>query len=217
MKIIPDDEMATLINGFKEKSFSTFDFAMALKKEFVQTWKKVISEYGAGGKGAGTHYSSYSRIAHALDAWAQDGNLKKLNYRPAPKDWGSPIIRYWTTSELELDEIALQDDQIIEGAKKLVIVNKYERNVKARAECLKVWGSICVVCSFDFKKVYGKLGDGFIHVHHLKPLNQIGKEYKVNPKEDLRPVCPNCHAMLHSSSNCLSIQDLKAILQRNSN
>ena len=46
-------------------------------------------------------------------------------------------------------------------------------------------------------KVYGDIGKGFIHVHHLTPLWDIRQGYEVNPVKDLRPVCPNCHAMLH--------------------
>ena len=45
--------------------------------------------------------------------------------------------------------------------------------------------------------MYGEIGKDFIHVHHLIPLNEIGKEYIVDYKNDLIPVCPNCHAMLH--------------------
>ncbi len=36
------------------------------------------------------------------------------------------------------------------------------------------------------------MGEGFIHVHHLKPLSEVGYEYRVDPIRDLRPVCPNC-------------------------
>ena len=213
MKTIPDYEMNALLNGFEGKSFSTFEFAMALKRKFKQTWDAIELEYGAGGRNAGRHYSAFSRIAHVLDVWARDGSLKKLNYRPAPENWGSPNIRYWTTSGLELDEIDVDNEAIPEGDKKVVIVNKYERSLKARAACIKKWGSKCVVCSFDFGKPYGQIGDGFIHIHHLKPLGEIGKEHMLNPEEELRPVCPNCHAMLHSSSECLSIEDLKLLLQ----
>ena len=46
-------------------------------------------------------------------------------------------------------------------------------------------------------KVYGEIAKGFIHVHHLIPLSEIKENYQVNPKTDLIPVCPNCHAMLH--------------------
>lgn len=100
---------------------------------------------------------------------------------------------------------------VIEGAKKRVTVNAYERDPTAKARCVKRWGCVCVVCTFDFGDVYGELGEGFIHVHHLQPLHTIGEAYELMPEEDLRPVCPNCHAMLHRKKDVLSIEELQAI------
>lgn len=100
----------------------------------------------------------------------------------------------------------------VEGAKKQVRVNAYERNPKARAACLRHHGFNCVVCSFNFELRYGPLGKEFIHVHHLKPLALTDGEYKLDPVTDLRPVCPNCHAMLHRGNSVLSIEELRAIL-----
>src|SRR5437879_4518469 len=76
-------------------------------------------------------------------------------------------------------------------------VNYYERDSQAREVCINHFGLRCRVCKMDFEETYGDIGRGFIHVHHLKPLHEIGKEYKLKPLDDLRPVCPNCHAMLH--------------------
>lgn len=100
-----------------------------------------------------------------------------------------------------------------EGLKKQVIVNKYERSSIARAECIKYNGSKCKVCEIDFIKVYGAIGEGFIHVHHIIPIHSIGKEYKIDYKNDLIPVCPNCHAMLHKKidGNFLSVEKLREI------
>ncbi|MDJ0530571.1 MAG: HNH endonuclease, partial [Microcystis sp. M53600_WE12] len=70
----------------------------------------------------------------------------------------------------------------------------------------------CFVCGFDFSKVYGELGDGFIHVHHLRPLSEIKQQYRVDPINDLRPVCPNCHAMIHRRTPPLSIKELQEVL-----
>lgn len=100
-----------------------------------------------------------------------------------------------------------------EGAKRQVRVNAYERNPKARAACLKEHGYECVVCAFDFEARYGKRGRGFIHVHHLKPLALTDGSYKLDPIADLRPVCPNCHAMLHRGQSVLSIDELRAMLK----
>lgn len=97
---------------------------------------------------------------------------------------------------------------VIEGAKKQVVVNAYERDPTAKPRCVKKWGTKCVVCDFDFHAAYGELGKGFIHVHHLRPLHTIGESYELDPETDLRPVCPNCHSMLHRKKEVLSIEEL---------
>ena len=69
----------------------------------------------------------------------------------------------------------------------------------------------------NFEEMYGEIGKGFIHVHHIIPLNSIGKEYVVNFRNDLIPVCPNCHAMLHRTINgdSVTIEQLRNIVHRN--
>lgn len=106
-------------------------------------------------------------------------------------------------------------ENIVEGAKKSITVNVYERSHKARRMCIEKHGLQCAVCNFHFELFYGKLGAGFIHVHHLKPVSEIGEEYELDPVSDLRPVCPNCHAMLHRKKyKQLSIEELKAELAK---
>lgn len=103
--------------------------------------------------------------------------------------------------------------QYFEGAKKTITVNAYERNPEARAKCLEHHGYICSVCSFDFEKFYGILGKKYIHVHHVNPIHGKGDEYELNPIEDLVPVCPNCHAMIHRTSPILKVEELKKHLE----
>lgn len=100
-----------------------------------------------------------------------------------------------------------------EGAKSTVTVNRYERDPRARAICIRHYGATCQVCAFDFSRTYGHMGDGFIHVHHLKPLSSIKRSYEVDPIKDLRPVCPNCHAMLHMGDEPMSLQALRRVLK----
>ena len=86
---------------------------------------------------------------------------------------------------------------LVEGAKTSVVVNAYERNASARAQCLKVHGTNCAVCDLNFGQRYGPIAENYIHVHHLRPLSEIKTSYTVDPEKDLRPVCPNCHAVIH--------------------
>jgi len=112
------------------------------------------------------------------------------------------------------DEIDVSEGRTyVEGATKTVTVNAYERNAEARRDCIRHHGTSCKVCDFDFGKAYGKLGAGFIHVHHKVPISEIGKAYTLNAIEDLVPVCPNCHAMLHRSKPPLSVEELRPVVK----
>jgi len=98
---------------------------------------------------------------------------------------------------------------LFEGAKRQIIVNAYERNPQARQQCIKHYGVKCVVCDFDFLREYGVIGQDYINVHHLTPLHGIGEAYNVDPINDLVPLCPNCHAMIHRGKGTLSIEALR--------
>jgi len=80
------------------------------------------------------------------------------------------------------DEIDVEEEQSLpEGAAFKRLVNAYERNPLARQQCIKKYGPTCFVCGFSFGATYGAAMDGFIHVHHLRPLSEVGKEYKDQP------------------------------------
>jgi len=101
-----------------------------------------------------------------------------------------------------------------EGATGQVLTTRYERDPVARAECLKHYGSNCFVCGFNSGEAYGPEAEGIIHIHHLIPLSQIGSKYEVDPIRDLRPVCPNCHAVIHRHKQAYSIEEVKQMLVR---
>lgn len=104
--------------------------------------------------------------------------------------------------------------QFHEGHVFSVLVNKYERSPKARMQCIEHHGAYCHICEMEFEKIYGEIGKGFIHVHHLVPLHTIGKDYVINPKTDLIPVCPNCHSMIHKiiGGDTMTVEELKRTL-----
>jgi len=124
------------------------------------------------------------------------------------------IQKFFTDEIVYADEVIQSD--LYEGAKATVKVNRYERNKEARDKCIEFYGNKCNICDFDFGKVYGELGKGYIHVHHLKPLSEIDKEYKVDFKNDLIPVCPNCHAMLHRKLNekIMEVDELQKLIKK---
>jgi 5-methylcytosine-specific restriction enzyme A len=100
----------------------------------------------------------------------------------------------------------------VEGGKSQVTVNRYERDPRLRMVCIDHFGVSCQVCGFNFEEKYGNLGEGFCHVHHLRPLSEIGGQTEVNPIKDLIPICANCHAMLHARSPAIPPEELRSML-----
>ncbi len=135
----------------------------------------------------------------------------------------SPVQITWEFSKAGkqrpemLAEEVIEPDKYIEGSTKKISINTYERNPHARKKCIQHYGYNCAVCSFNFEDHFGEIGQDFIHVHHLKQLAEIGQEYHLNPIFDLRPVCPNCHAMLHRKTPPFSIEELKELRIRANN
>ncbi|MDM7999699.1 MAG: HNH endonuclease [Dehalococcoidia bacterium] len=130
--------------------------------------------------------------------------------------WREHLGRVSTPTPQRLPEEVEDSRTYVEGAVTRICVNAYERDRTARAACVEHWGDSCLVCGFRFEDYYGALGLDYIHVHHLKPLGEIGEEYVVDPKNDLRPVCPNCHAMLHRETPPISIERLRQIVHKRS-
>lgn len=112
-------------------------------------------------------------------------------------------------------------EQLEEGATHQSVRSRRERNPVARALCIEHYRSrndgrlVCIVCSFNFAEVYGKLGDGFIHVHHLNPISEAKASRVVSPAVDLVPVCPNCHSMIHRGGENRSVAKLLEVLFEN--
>ncbi len=138
-------------------------------------------------------------------------NLDKGNLNSVRKVFEKHKNLFENNSQINGDELD-PSKKYMEGQKKTILVNAYERNNEARKECISHYGVSCQVCTLNFGKLYGELGEGFIHVHHLKLISTIGEQYKVDAINDLKPVCPNCHAMLHRKSPPLTITELKEIM-----
>lgn len=116
----------------------------------------------------------------------------------------------FTLENLPIAEIV----KLREGMPKKITINSYDRSPLARQRCIEHLGTSCDICGFSFEKKYGELGKGFIHVHHLKQLAEISAEYEIDPVKDLRPVCANCHAMLHKRRPAYSIEEVKSRIDK---
>lgn len=112
------------------------------------------------------------------------------------------------------DEVSLEEEVFHEGALRQIVVNAFERNSAARQKCIEIHGTKCSICTIEFGLFYGDAVDGYIHVHHLKPLSEIGETYTVNPAEDLIPICPNCHAVIHSKKPPYTPEEVRAMISQ---
>jgi 5-methylcytosine-specific restriction protein A len=147
-------------------------------------------------------WSSLFTDAELETARSRLGQSGYFDHAPEP----SPTPPSSTPDEL------IEPQSFPEGTREQITVNAYERDPKARDLCIQHFGVSCYVCEFDFEESYGELGRNFIHVHHLTPFSTASGERTTDPRMDLRPVCPNCHAMLHRTTPPMPIGELKRLL-----
>jgi 5-methylcytosine-specific restriction protein A len=116
--------------------------------------------------------------------------------------------------EVGPSELPPDEKRYYEGAKRQPTVDRYERSGRARQDAIDIHGTQCCCCDLEFVEMYGDIGAGFIHIHHIDPLGN-DEERRVNPKTDLVPVCPNCHAMLHRHADTpRTVEELRYIISK---
>jgi len=178
----------------REKHPGYFVVNLATLREADEDLHDVERQYNeAAGTDVGLVGQNWNRLrdsVHAEELWAR---LRGARDYPLPEE-------------------VVDSTGLVEGAVRAITVNAYERNPVARSRCIDHYGATCVVCGFSFGAVYGQLAEGFIHVHHVKPLSEIGGEYKVDPVADLRPVCANCHAIIHLGGGCRKIEEARRLV-----
>ena len=109
-----------------------------------------------------------------------------------------------------------ENDHLIsynEGKTYNVIQTRYERSVKAREKCIEEYGLNCFACELNLEDIYGEIGKDYIQVHHLNPFANNKGEHETNPIIDLRPLCPNCHAMIHRKNPPFTIEEMKILIK----
>lgn len=216
-EFVPGDYSANLLNEMGKSSSDK-------KETFEQIVEKLRSEKGEFQVSINGHKQEITNIEEWPREWEQLDF--KCTFRPIhinhdnDEDIQRVITKYTglfmslLMSLLPIEEIERGELVVgkAEGKKKTEEVTRYERNPVNRAMCLSIKGDTCEACGFNFQEVYGDLGDGFIHVHHKIPVSEMPENYQVDPVNDLVPVCPNCHAMLHQETPPISINELENIL-----
>jgi hypothetical protein len=164
----------------------------------------------------------YSATVHEIALLASAVPLAFIRENHQAWKWPTYPRSYATIDgaiEKRLDELldnyqASFAGPLTEGASKSVAVVTYERSPVARQQCIARYGTACYACGLSFGETYGETAAGYIHVHHLKAVANRGGPYVVDPIKDLRPICPNCHAVIHLQAPPLTILELKRMLKR---
>ncbi len=177
-------------------------------RKFDPFTAQAISEWKQGGIIPAVFFVGV-RLFWCADVTFQAGGA---NYYESESE---PIQSQAAASLVSPDEIP-SSIPLVEGATCRITVNAYERNPEARRQCIEAHGTRCCICKFSFGAVYGPEAEGYIHAHHVKPLSEIGAAYVVDPINDMRPVCPNCHAVLHLSGRCRTIEEVRQLWKRGS-
>lgn len=106
-----------------------------------------------------------------------------------------PVEVYWSFPS---------NDSYLDGTNVSVIRYSKRINRSHRISCISHYGDKCWACGFDFVEKYGTLGDGYIRVFYNNP-EEIGNVE--DPIRQLRPVCPNCLAMIQRRTSKIETID----------
>jgi HNH endonuclease len=169
-----------------------------------------------------TEYGKWAnKIEAAHEAFVQKALLTPSNRprrgSPHTKSHSKALAEYIAISVGDhSDPVVYTDEEqsYIEGLLTRGAINRYERDPHARQKCLEHFGSNCVCCGMNFESTYGTTGSAGVHVHHLVPIHLRGGEYQVNPLLDLVPLCPNCHAAIHSRNPPYLVNELKLMREQ---
>jgi predicted restriction endonuclease len=88
--------------------------------------------------------------------------------------------------EATILQAATTGSGLYEGADMRILVNRYERNAKARQACLAHYGHTCFGCGFNFQQFYGSLAAG------ASPTASFSAEGPVPSRPNPRPAARVC-------------------------
>lgn len=145
--------------------------------------------------------------------WVLDGRLASPDRRGMAEFL--KVVQSYPKQRLVDLPIEAPQGFYMEGARREGRAAGYERDPKARAACLAHYGYRCAGCDFDPVATFGPGNErAAIEVHHLTPLSVVAESHAVDPVKDLRPLCCNCHDMVHRISPPMPIEALRQLLAR---
>lgn len=170
--------------------------------------------------------TSTSQFDSLLKEWLVDGSqrLRDIVMKHAVDEKDRQMVasafHIAPTKDLLLAEefgVDASDPLFEEGREILRIHLAKERNRHLVSLAKEIWlrdGELkCAICSFSFVATYGAAGHGYIEAHHVTPISELSEATIVRPS-DLAPVCSNCHGIIHRHKPWLTIEEMKAIVEK---
>jgi hypothetical protein len=139
-----------------------------------------------------------TRVDVRMDGQEDDAN------EPSPGGRGIPS---GIAKKHVLQALADLNDGVVHG------FDEPTRYCVLHERAIAIHGTISAACGFDFNAVYGAdLARDYIQIHHARSITEVGDK-PIDPRTDLRPLCPNCHCMVHREpEKILPVEKLVAIL-----
>lgn len=184
-------------------------FTRTTNAEATRYYLKMILEE----EGRDKLLNALSALRQHIDYYETVGNVSVVKRKEIYEEFFR-LAQVCTNDDYIFPDEVDESKELREGKVRSVYVNIYERNPVARAQCIEHYGCYCFICGFDFLSAYGEIGRNFIHVHHELELSSIGEEYVIDPVRDLKPVCPNCHAMIHRQKPAFGVDEVKERLAK---
>lgn len=143
-------------------------------------------------------------MAKASFLFYPDGGQHPDELLASHEDFKARVDEYITShaetdpaNKVLLDEVP--EDFGVEGKQRMVTHWARERDGRvanrAKDRFRQKHGRLfCEACRFDFRSVYGKLGDGYVEAHHTRPLSDGIRKTRLR---DFMMLCANCHRMAH--------------------
>lgn len=153
--------------------------------------------------------------AHVLPPLDSSSRVREYNHYPNEMKDIENLRELYEKVKSDIESQEVEEGARLEGKKVLYHINKYERNSENRVKAIEIHGLNCCACGFNFEEVYGERGEGFIEIHHIKPLSTLEEAVVIDPETDLVPLCANCHRMVHRRKDkVLTIEELKILLSK---
>jgi len=209
-----------------------------LKKNYGKEWitvsksralimKHKLPEHKPDFKDNPSQLKNY-RKSKNLTITSQFGKVQYINKIKNEEDLINDISNLLNLFELLIERGGINNEDISEDTKELIIQGTEEKIVKKHIQIEKVYYKrnqklikslkensdyCCEACGFNFNKFY-KDSPNYIEAHHIVPISEMTSSSKTTTKDDIALLCSNCHKMIHKFG-CPNLEDFKKFINSN--